>query len=362
VQTPKEQTVRVEATLNKALLKPSLSTARTRARTALIGLALLLALSALFALTQGAVPIPFSAVLRWATDGTADQAHTAALLGLRLPRILLAVEVGAVLAVAGLVLQALFRNPIADALLLGTSSGAALGAVSAIVLQTTVLRSLEGPFAVSLAGFLGGLVATAATQRLGDAGRRADVGRLLLAGIAVNAVCWAGVGFLTYLATDAQLRSITFWNLGSLAGATWPSVAAASAPMLIGLLLMVREVRALNLLLLGEREAGHLGVDVKRLERRVVLATALAVGSAVASVGVIGFIGLVVPALLRLVLGPDVGRLAWPTAFAGGSLLVLADLIARTAVVPAELPVGLLTSALGAPLFAAQLARKGGES
>ncbi|NTX05051.1 iron ABC transporter permease [Myxococcus sp. CA040A] len=288
----------------------------------------------------------------------------AVLLSIRLPRVVLGVMVGAVLATSGAALQALFRNPLVEPGLLGTSSGAALGAVAAIVMDVA-LSSRLGPFRLLVvpgAAFLGALSATLLAQRLGGGGGRTETARILLAGVAVSAGAGAGIGLLTQMATDAQLRTITFWTWGSLAGASWSVVVASTVPLLIALVLLLRDSRSLNLLLLGEREAWHLGVDVEKLKRRLILAAALGVGAAVSVTGIIGFVGLLVPALLRLALGPDHRRLMGASALLGSALLVAADVLARTAAVPQELPVGALTSMLGVPVFISMLARGKGMS
>jgi len=174
---------------------------------------------------------------------------------------------------------------------------------------------------------------------------------MLLAGIAVNALAGAGTGFLTFMATDAQLRNITFWSLGSLGGTTWTAVSAVAPCMLTGLLLLPWLARSLNVFLLGEAEAGHLGIQIERLKRRVIVLVALAVGAAVSTAGIIGFIGLVVPHVVRLLLGPDHRYVLPGSALLGASLLIGADLVARTVVAPAELPLGIVTVVLGAPCF-----------
>lgn len=283
----------------------------------------------------------------------------AVLLSIRMPRVVLGVLVGAVLATCGAALQALFRNPLVEPGLLGTSSGAALGAVTAIVMDVA-LSSRLGPLrvmAVPGAAFIGALGATLLAQRIGSGGGRTETARILLSGVAVSAGAAAGIGLLMQVATDAQLRTITFWTWGSLGGASWSVVAASAVPLLVALWLLLREARSLNLLLLGEREAWHLGVDVERLKRRLILAAALGVGAAVSVTGIIGFVGLLVPALLRLALGPDHRRLMGASALLGSTLLVVADALSRTAADPAELPVGALTSVLGVPVFVALLSR-----
>jgi iron complex transport system permease protein len=328
-----------------------------------------LALVALASLAVGTVRVPPSAILGslWESLGLGETAHRldamqrSVLINLRLPRLFLGVLVGAVLATTGAALQALFRNPLVEPGLLGTSSGAALGAVLAIVLDVTLSTNVGGfrMLVVPGAAFLGALSATLLALRLGTGGGRTDTPRVLLAGVAVSAGAFAGMGLLTHVATDAQLRTITFWSLGSMGGASWETLGAASLPLLVTLGLLLREARALNLMLLGEREAWHLGVDVERLKRRLILAAALGVGSAVAFCGVIGFVGLLVPALLRIVLGPDHRRLLAASALTGASLLLGADLLARTLAAPSELPVGALTSVLGVPAFIGLLARRG---
>ncbi|WP_164007658.1 FecCD family ABC transporter permease [Pyxidicoccus trucidator] len=331
-------------------------------------LGLLLVGVALASLAVGAVHVPPVALLGGVLEAlgleTGRQlapAQEAVLLSIRLPRVVLGVLVGAVLATCGAALQALFRNPLVEPGLLGTSSGAALGAVSAIVLDVALSARLGSlrVLAVPCAAFVGALGATLLAQRLGRGDGRTETARILLAGVAVSAGASAGIGLLTQVATDAQLRSITFWSWGSLGGASWDVVGAAAVPLCVALVLLLREARSLNLLLLGEREAWHLGVDVERLKRRLVLAAALGVGAAVSATGIIGFVGLLVPALLRLAMGPDHRRLLGASALLGAALLVAADLLARTAAAPAELPVGALTSVLGVPVFIGLLARRG---
>ncbi|NNB97029.1 iron ABC transporter permease [Corallococcus exiguus] len=334
-----------------------------------VTLGLLLALMVLASLAVGSMTVPPSAILGslWEALGLGEASHKldamqrAVLLTLRLPRMLMAVMVGGVLATTGAALQALFRNPLVEPGLLGTSSGAALGAVLAIVLDVT-LAAHVGPFRMLVvpgAAFLGALAATVLALRLGTGGGRTDTPRVLLAGVAVSAGAFAGMGLLTHAASDAQLRTITFWSLGSLGGASWETVGAAAIPLVVTLGLLLSEARALNLMLLGEREAWHLGVDVERLKRKLILAAALGVGAAVSFCGMIGFVGLLVPALLRIALGPDHRRLLAASALSGASLLLAADLLARTLSSPSELPVGALTSVLGVPAFIGLLARKG---
>lgn len=320
-----------------------------------------IALAGLLALGSGALAVPPERVALALGAGLgllempADFAHEAAVvLDLRLPRILMALAVGAGLAVSGAVLQAWFRNPLADPGLIGVSSGAALAAVAMIVLGGPV-AALLGIWALPLAAFLGGTATTLLIHRLARVDGQVDVATLLLAGIAVNAIAGAGIGVMSYLSDDQQLRSLTFWTMGSLAAADWAALAVAAPLVLLPLLPLLALGRDLDTLSLGEEAARHLGVDVRRLKTLSILGVAVTVGAAVAAVGPVGFIGLVVPHLVRLVAGPG-HRLLLPACALGGALLVLlADTAARTLAVPAELPIGLLTAGFGGPFFLALL-------
>ena len=279
---------------------------------------------------------------------------------IRLPRALLGLAVGAVLALSGVAMQGLFRNPLADPGLVGVSSGAALGAALAIVggAMLGAPPTWLAPWLLSLCAFGGGLGVTALVYRLGRRDGETRVATMLLAGIALSALAGAGIGLFSYLADDSTLRSLTFWNLGSLNGASyarlWPLL-----PVCLGVALWLpRRAAALNALLLGESEARHLGFDVERLKRELVCCVALGVGAAVAAAGMIGFVGLVVPHLVRLLTGPDHRHLLPAAALAGATLLLLADLAARLLLAPAELPLGTLTALLGAPFFLYLLRRE----
>lgn len=323
----------------------------------------------LLSIAIGPVTIPPSEVLRVMAAslglpvGEVQPQHVAVIETIRLPRTLLGLLVGAALAVAGASMQGLFRNPLADPGLIGVSAGSALAAVSIIVLGgqgLTFLTTALGAFTLPLAAFGGGLITTLAVYRLASRDGQTSVTTLLLAGIAINALCGAGTGLLTYLADDQQLRNLTFWSLGSLGGATWSQVGSLALLVTLPLFALPLLARTLNALLLGEAEAGHLGISVQRMQRLIVALAALAVGAAVAVSGLIGFIGLVVPHLLRLALGPDHRILLPGAALLGGSLLLLADLLARTLVTPAELPIGILTALLGGPFFLVLLMRQRG--
>lgn len=291
--------------------------------------------------------------LGW-TDVVVEPQQEAVLMAIRLPRVLLGVLIGAVLGVSGAAMQGLFRNPLADPGLIGISSGASLFAVMTIVLQVklaTWLPFQPGLYSLSLAAFAGAALTTWLVYRLSQQHGKAVVATMLLAGIAVNALSGALTGLMTYLADDAQLRSITFWGLGSLGGATWEMLGVVTPVLLLPVLLLPRLSKSLNAFALGESQAGHLGVDALRLKRQVILLATLGVGVSVAVAGVIGFVGLVIPHLIRLVAGAD-HRIVIPgSALLGAVLLTAADLVARTLVAPAELPIGIITALLGAPLF-----------
>lgn len=319
---------------------------------ALAALALAVVAAALLAAASGAVRIPLGDVLRLLWPGAAQADDTLwrnVLVDIRLPRVLLALVAGAALAICGAALQALFRNPLAEPGLVGITAGGSLGAVCAIVLT-------QGGFAVvAPAAFAGSLLATACAYLLGR--RAPGVAGLLLAGIAINTVAGSLIGLLTYLASDTQLRDLTFWSMGSLAGASWRLLAFLGPWTLLWSLWLLRQWRLMNALLLGEREAQHLGFALASVRRRLVVASALIVGPLVAATGGIAFVGLVVPHLVRMTLGADHRRLLPASLLAGALALVLADWLARVAVVPAELPIGLVTSLVGGPFFLWLLAR-----
>lgn len=276
------------------------------------------------------------------------------IVDIRAPRVLLAVIVGASLATAGVVMQGVFANPLAEPGLVGVSSGAAVAAVVAIVLGLTAI----GFWVLPLAAMIGGLLVTAGVYLMARVDGRTEVVTLILTGIAVNAFAGALIGLLMSISDDAELRSITFWTLGSLSAATWSSVILVLPLAAIGLALAPRLARPLDLLALGENAAAHLGVDVERLRRVAIVLTALLTAAAVAVAGIIGFIGLVVPHAVRLILGPGHRLLLPASALAGAALLVLADLVARTAVAPREIPLGVLTALIGSPTFFLLLRRE----
>ncbi len=285
----------------------------------------------------------------------AEHIRDAAVLGvIRAPRVLMAALVGAGLGAAGAAMQGLFRNPLADPGLIGVSAGAGLAAVASIVLGGSLFGAAAGMLGLWLlpvAAFIGGLGATFVMARLGTVQGVTGIATLLLAGVAVNALAGSLTGLLIFMADDRQVRDITFWTLGSLAGSRWAQVPVVAVLAGIPTLLLCALARPLNALLLGEAEAFHLGIRVETVKRLALVLAAFAVASGVAFTGLIGFVGLVVPHLIRLGFGAD-HRLVLPgAALLGGTLLVLADLLARSLAAPAELPVGVVTALLGAPFF-----------
>lgn len=288
-------------------------------------------------------------------DASAREAPDAVIvLDIRLPRTLLGFFVGGALAISGALLQTLFRNPLADPGIVGVSAGAGLAAAATIVLGDRILGSNFAAYAIGLlplAAFLGGLATTSILYALATRLGRTSIATMLLAGIGLGSLAGSITGLLVYLSDDRQLRDLTFWSLGSLGGATWMKVAVAIAMTAPVFLAAPFLARSLNALALGEAEAFHLGVPVQLIKRVMIALASVAVGVSVALAGPIAFIGLVVPHLLRLTVGAD-HRLVLPgSIFLGGSLLVLADIFARTVAAPAEAPIGILTAFMGAPFF-----------
>jgi iron complex transport system permease protein len=284
-------------------------------------------------------------------------------MDIRLPRLATGLLVGAALAVSGAVMQGLFRNPLADPGLVGVGAGAGLGAVTAIVLGGFLpasLAALTGTYTVPIAAFLGGWAATLILYRVSTRAGRTSVATMLLAGIALGALAGAATGLLVYVADDQQLRDLTFWGLGSLAGASWTKLAVAGPIMLTAMAGTLWLARGLNGLALGEAAAAHMGIAVQRMKNLAILAVAGATGAAVAVSGGIGFVGIVVPHLLRLATGPDHRFLLPNAALLGASLLVGADILSRSVIAPAELPIGIVTALLGAPVFLWILLRRRG--
>ena len=327
-----------------------------------LGMAVSLVTVAVAAVMYGSMPISLQTILGLAQEAVGLESTIEVPSGeryiivhLRIPRALFAMLIGASISVAGAMMQGLFRNPLADPGLLGVSSGAALGAASVIVLGFSLpwVPALTLP----IAAFVGGVIATIVVMQLSIRGGRASVANMLLAGIAINAVCGAATGLLVYISDDEQLRSLTFWTMGSVGGASWANlpyvVLFAFGPALMALPLG----RAINALLLGESEAHLLGVNVEQLKLLIIFLVCVMVGTSVSLTGMIGFVGLVVPHLCRLILGADNRRVILGSMLVGATLLLGADLISRTIVSPAELPIGIVTSIVGGPFFLSLLYR-----
>ena len=274
------------------------------------------------------------------------------LLEIRLPRVILAALVGASLGISGAALQGLFRNPLADPGLIGVSAGAALGATLVIVLGSKFLGSfMLGSFLLPLGAISGAMLVIMMLYLLTKGFGYQGVTYMLLVGIAVNAIAGVGIGILTFISTDSELRGLTFWTMGSFGGVTWPLLVPAIIIIMISVTSMMTVSRNLDLIQLGEPEAYRLGVDVKRLKYKIILSCAAAVGASVSLSGMIGFVGLVVPHLVRLFGGVNHNYLLPGSAFIGAALMITADMLSRTMIQPAELPVGLITSAIGSPFF-----------
>jgi iron complex transport system permease protein len=330
-------------------------------------LLLILVLVAVISAAIGAAGIPVSRLpaALGLTDGGGDQATLArdmlVLWSVRLPRIVVAAIIGALLAAGGAIMQGLFRNPLADPGLVGVSSGGALGAATVIVIGDRLLGDVAGalPFPLlPVAAFVGALATTYALHRIATRENRTSIAMFLLAGLAIGALANAGIGLLVFVADDRELRDITFWLLGSLGGATWEK-AAILAPFLLALVAATPFIaRGLDLLVLGEAEAFHMGIEVERLKRWCIVLVAAMTGAAVSFAGVIGFVGIIVPHLLRLTIGPGHRRLLPASACVGAVLLLGADTFARTIAAPAEVPIGVLTALVGAPFFLAILLRQ----
>ena len=289
--------------------------------------------------------------LGWSTSlAPDDEVVDATLWVVRFPRIAMAIAVGAALAVGGALMQAVFGNPLAEPGVVGVSSGAALGASIAIVFGVQFAGS-----GVAALAFVGGLLATLLVYAVARAGGRTEVVTLLLTGIAINAFAQAGLAFVLFLADTASREQIVFWQLGSLAGSVWSEVTVVVPLLVVGVFVALLLARQLDVLALGERNARHLGVDVEALRIIVIVLVALLTAAAVAFAGIIAFVGLVVPHIIRMVLGPAHRGLLWASAIGGAALMLWADLLTRTLVEGADLPIGMLTALVGGPFFFALL-------
>jgi iron complex transport system permease protein len=322
-------------------------------RITLIFLFLILMLSIILAAVIGPVYIPFELVFKIicaklpiSSDLIAQswsQVQETIIIQIRLPRILLGALVGAALASAGAAMQGLFKNPMADPYIIGISSGGALGAAIAIVFHLT-LPTL--PFI----SFLGSISAAFIVYNISKVDEKIPVATLLLSGIAIGAFLSAITSFLMYIAGES-LHQIVFWLMGGLSSSDWDRIKIITAPLISGMVLLSIYARELNIMLLGDEEAQSLGVEVEKLKKLTIAISALLTGVAVSVSGIIGFVGLIIPHIIRLMLGPDHRILIPAAALMGGIFIVLADIIARTIIAPTELPIGIITAFFGAPFF-----------
>ncbi|NVK47025.1 MAG: iron ABC transporter permease [Rhodobacteraceae bacterium] len=340
----------------RPVIPPLAGDRRAKARLLRLVLLALLGLTMLMGLGWGAAGDTdvIAALLAKFGVGEARLVDMTVVWDIRMPRVLTGALVGAALAVAGAVMQGLFRNPLADPGLVGVSAGAGFGAVAAIVLGGLLplaLQNLVGAYLVPVAAFLGGWASTLVLYKIATRGGRTSVATMLLAGIALGALTGALTGFIVYKATDDQLRDLTFWGMGSVAGATWAKLLTAGPIIALALITAPFLARALDALALGEAVASHMGIDTQRMKRIAILSVAGSVGASVAITGGIGFIGIVVPHLLRLIQGPEHRNLLPNAALLGAIMLLLADMVSRLAVAPAELPIGIVTACLGGPFF-----------
>lgn len=331
------------------------------------GLTIALLLSMFCSLFVGAYVVPFSefytSLIEWfySGKGIASDPFLYMLIYIRLPRVVLSVVVGGGLAAAGAAIQGLFRNPLADPALIGLTSGAMTFAVAGIVFASLfmeIVQSFLGYTLITFLAFIGSLLSTLLVYWLATKKGRTSVTTMLLAGIAVTALGGALTGLMTYFSSEDELRDITFWTLGSLAGVSWQMLAIIIPMVLIAISILLFYAPQLDLMLLGEQEAAYMGSNIQQAKWGVIGGVALAVGACVAVSGVIAFVALVVPHLIRLVKGPRHHNLILSAALLGGVLLLLADMFARTIIAPAELPIGIITALIGAPFFIGLLLKK----
>lgn len=327
----------------------------------MLALTLLLLVAGVFSVCIGAVDISVSelgSILLYRT-GLSDLINfsgqqEAVFMRIRLPRVVLGGMVGATLGISGAALQGLFRNPLAEPGLIGISSGASLFAVLMIVMEARWLgfmTDIFGYYALAIAAFMGACLTTFLVYRVAVGKGKADITTLLLAGIAINALAGSFTGLLTSISTDEQLRNITFWSLGSLGGASWQTVLGILPFVAVSLIGLPFFSKSLNGLALGESQAGHMGIGVSSLKRMVIVLATLGVGASVAVSGMIGFIGLVIPHILRMAFTPDHRLIIPGSALLGASVLILSDVISRTLAEPTELPIGIVTAIIGSPVF-----------
>ncbi|MBI1342636.1 MAG: iron chelate uptake ABC transporter family permease subunit [Terrimonas sp.] len=338
-----------------------MKTATISFRAYYIFLSILLIISLIISARVGAVDLSFEKIFHfiaraigWTGPADASSVEEQVFFQIRLPRVILCAFVGAALSVSGALMQALFRNPIVEPGLVGTSAGSALGAAFIFVMGKSIAGAYAdvlGPYLLPLFAFAGGFLATLIVYKFSSVFGKTNVNTMILAGIAVNALANGGTGFFSYIARDPQARSITFWNLGTLSGADWQGVVLVGSSTLFGILICLRYSKALNALLLGEEEAGYLGIKTEKLKWKIILINTFMVAIATSLVGVISFVGLIVPHILRMLKSSDNRFLIIGSALLGGIILNLADMLARILVAPSEFPIGIITAFVGAPVF-----------
>jgi iron complex transport system permease protein len=317
-------------------------------------------LSGILSVGMGAVHIPAGEVVTllihktgWEGPNVNPQ-HSAIIFIVRLPRLLLGLLAGAALGISGASIQGIFRNPLAEPGLIGVSAGASLAAVACIGLEGVFLAGLSnffGYYLLAFGAFAGAAVTAFIIYRISKHKGRPDITTMLLAGIAVNALAAALTGLITYLATEQQLRNITFWLLGSLGGATWQTITTLLPFVLVPVLMLPLSGKALNAFALGESQADYLGINVDQVKKRVIILSTMAVGASVSLTGIISFVGLLVPHIIRIIIGVDNRHVLPASALLGALMLTIADLTARTLIAPVELPIGVITALIGAPVF-----------
>ena len=348
-----------------------MSTTRFNPSTLLAVLSLCILCAIALAVTSGAVSVPPSAIIHLLfnipadslsdglSDSFYDDQYSTIILDIRLPRVLLAGLVGALLAASGAIMQGLFRNPLADPSLIGVTAGASMGASVVIVLMTAYSSHWLGLSLLSLGAFVGGLLTTWLVYRLANKGvNGTSVTTMLLAGIGITALAGSVTSLLEFYADNEMLRRMSLWRMGGLDGANYSKVLLIGLSGALFFIVLPRYSQALNALLLGESEARYLGVDTESLKKRMILVVTFSVGICVALSGTISFVGLVVPHIMRLLIGPDHRFLLPASALGGALLLIVSDNIARTVLAPTELPVGLISAFIGVPFFISLLKRR----
>jgi iron complex transport system permease protein len=347
-----------------------LNTTRLKYATLYSILSVLLLLTMFLAIRTGAVHITYREIFislakafGFHPDAKIEPIQEGVFMQIRFPRVLLCVVIGAGLSISGALMQALFRNPIVEPGLIGTSSGAAFGAALIFVVGKSFFAQysqLLGNMILPLSACVFSFIATMLVYRLSSSYGKVTVTIMILVGVAINAIAVSCTGFLSYIARDPQARSITFWSLGTFSGANWNSVCLVYAVVIPCIFLALRYSKALNALLLGESEAGYLGINTEKLKTRIIILNTLIVAVGTSVVGVIGFVGLIVPHLLRMIKGSDNRFLIIGSALMGAVIMNVADMVSRIVIAPAELPIGIVTSFVGAPVFIWILRRQKG--